>query len=185
MSLSQVVAATTSGALYDTVPPNKSTLVDNNGGAAKKVTTTDLIDGVAVSTEDLGVFGSTVVTTNDVSLADFGLEFRYDNNKPIAKRLATTQSVLANNYLISGAADPNNRRSIHKLEVLRTRLATTAIREGYWNDYTGEFDPGYPIVIVDSLGTDNAANPSRSVPGRLSYAGQSAVTSTNYSEKTG
>lgn len=184
MSLSQVVAATTSGALYDTVPPNKSTLVDTKGAAAK-VSTSSLLVGVATSREDVGVFGSTVIDNNDADKALNAGVFAYDNEKPIAKRLTTSLSTVSNDYLLSGAADPTERRSIHKLEVLRSRLATTAIREGHWNEYTGQYDPGYPLVVTDSLGTDNAANPTRAVPGILAYAGQSSVSTVNYSEKTG
>lgn len=185
MSLSQVVAATASGALYDTVPSNLSTLASNNGGSATKVTTTDLVSGVAILDSEVGVFGSTVVYGVGTEKSLSAGVFAYDNESPVAKKLTTSLSTVSNNYLLSGAADPTERRSIHKLEVLRSRLTTTAIREGYWNEYTGQFDPGYPLVVTDSLGTDNAANPSRSVPGRLSFAGQSSTTTTNYSEKTG
>lgn len=184
MSLSQVVAATASGTLYDTVPPNKSTLVDNKGAAAK-VSTSSLLVGVAVSREDVGVFGSTVVDNNDADKALGAGVFAYDNESPVAKRLTSSLSTVSNDYLLSGAADPTGRRSIHKLEVVTSRLQTTAIREGRWNDYTGQYDPGYPLVVTDTYASDNAANPTRSVPGRLAYAGQSSVSTVNYSEKTG
>ena len=184
MSLSQVVAATTSGALYNTVPPNKSTLV-NNKGAAAKVSTSSLLVGVATAREDVGVFGSTVIDNNDSEKALSAGVFAYDNESPIAKRVTVSLSTVSNDYLLSGAADPTERRSIHKLEVLRSRLATTAIREGRWNEYTGEYDPGYPLVVTDPLSTDNAATPTRAVPGTLVYAGQSSVSTVNYSEKTG
>lgn len=187
MPLSQVVAATTTGALYDIVPPNKSILVDNDGGAASKITSTTSADmvGVAVARENVGVFGSTVVDGVNTDKALTAGTFAYDNESPVAKRVTQSLSTVTNNYLLSGAADPVQRRSIHKLEVLRTRKTTTAIREGYWNEFTGEFDPGYPLNVVDTLESDNAANPNRAVPGRVVFAGQSSVSTVNYSEKTG
>ena len=194
MSLSQVVAATTSGALYNVVPPNAAgSNAGGNGGSVARASDSSLLDGISVSRYDAGVFGSTVIDNSDADKALSAGVFAYDNESPIAKRVTTELSTVSNDYLLSGAADPNQRQSIHKIQVLgmgyaegvRTRKQTTAIRQGYWNEYTGQFDPGYPVVAIDVFGTDNAANPTRSVPGRLSFAGQSATTTTNYSEKTG
>lgn len=183
MPLSQVVAATTSGALYNTVPPNAAgSDAGGNGGSVARASSSSLLDGISVSRYDAGVFGSTVIDNNDADKAVNAEPFAKNNQSPIAKVLT-----------LSPASEPSLVQSIHKIQVLgmgyaegvRTRQQTTAIRQGYWNDYTGEFDPGYPVVVVDVFGTDNAANPTRSVPGRLSFAGQSATTTTNYSEKTG
>jgi hypothetical protein len=183
MSLSQVVAATTSGTLYDAVPPNAAgSNAGGNGGSVARASDSSLLDGVSVSRYDAGVFGSTVINNNDADKAVDAQPFAKNNQSPIAKVLTS-----------SPASEPSLVQSIHKIQVLgmgyaegvRTRLQTTAIREGYWNEYTGQFDPGYPVVTVDVFGTDSAANPTRSVPGRLSFAGQSATTTTNYSEKTG
>jgi hypothetical protein len=62
------------------------------------------------------------------------------------------------------------RRPINKLEALRTFRVATAIRAGYWNVYTGEWStqPTSANDISD-WGTDQAANPSYSVPGELVY----------------
>lgn len=62
------------------------------------------------------------------------------------------------------------RRSIHKLEHMRTRRVATAIRAGNWNIYTGTFSTD-PTVADDAptWGTDEAANPTRAIPGELVY----------------
>lgn len=200
MPLSQVVATTTTGALYDTVPPNKSILVDNNGGAASKITSTTSADmvGVSVAREDVGVFGSTVVDGVNTDKALTAGTFAYDNESPVAKKVTTSLSGVTDPFysviLLSAASIPSIRESIHYqkvknvgyIEGVRTRRQTTAIREGRWNEYTGEFDPGYPLVVVDAWPNDIAASPSRTYPGRLLFKGSSPnPTYAEYSKKTG
>lgn len=90
-------------------------------------------------------------------------------------------------------SDYGIRRSIHKLEHMWSRLVATAIRAGYWNIYTGSFLID-PTVQDDAptFGTDDAANPTRAIPGELTYrtSGQQdgatgfGVTEDDYEEKT-
>lgn len=67
-------------------------------------------------------------------------------------------------------SDYGIRRSIHKLEHLYTRRVATAIRAGYWNIYTGTWSTD-PTVADDAstMGTDDAATPTRAKPGELTY----------------
>lgn len=106
-----------------------------------------------------------------------------------------TQSVAGGQYTYTGfGADHGIRRSIHKLEAMRTRRVATAIRAGYWNIYTGEWstDPTVADDISD-FGTDDAATPTYAKPGELVYrtSGQQdgstgyGVTEDDYAEKTG
>lgn len=152
------------------------TSTKNTGGAGVNVgSTTTLLDQISLGkTEDTG-FGSTVI---DNSWADEALSagtFKYDNQKPIAKRLTTKLSGVDNDVLQSGASQPALVRSIHKLETLRTRRLTTAIRAGLWNIYAGKFmnnqtgNDQNPTVAVDSLASDVAANPTQSAPGQIVY----------------
>lgn len=88
-------------------------------------------------------------------------------------------------------ADYGIRRSIHKLEAMRTRRVATAIRAGYWNEYSGSFTTA-PTNANDiaTWGTDDAATPTRLVPGELTYRvsgmqdATNGVTQDNYSAKT-
>lgn len=186
MSLTQVVATDTNGNEYNTVPTNLSTLVNRTGGAATKVSNTYQLDGVTTAYSNLGVFGSTVIDGDDADKALSAGVFAYNNESPIAKRVTDTLSTVSNDVLLSGAAQPSLVRSIHELEVLRTRRLTTAIRQNKWNEFTGEFDAGYPVVTVDTLATDNAANPTRAIPGLLNYKSSGpTIVSDNYSKKTG
>jgi len=157
---------------------------NNNRGSVLNGGSTVELASVDLGYSDVGVFGSSV---SDNNIADKALSsgvFAYNNQSPVAKRLTKKLSTVSNNYLVSGAAVPSNVRSIHKLEVLRTRKTATAIRAGNWNMYTGQFTV-QPDNIIDTLATDDAANPTREVPGELTYkTGAPEPVQDNYKEKT-
>jgi hypothetical protein len=173
MSITSYAVKASDGSDYDSVAINaKGSGAGGNGGSVARGGSgaSGLLDNVEVSRYDAGVFGSTVID-NDV--ADKTLDagtFAYDNQSPVGKRLTTELAGgVSNTVLLSGAAVPSNVRSIHKLETLRTQRITTAIRANKYNRYTGSWDENFPANAVDTLATDNAAAPSRSVPGQLTY----------------
>lgn len=182
-----MATANISGSDY-TVPPNtKGSGANNGGGASTKISTTSLLDGVGVSRYNTEVFASTVVDNNSADKAVSGGEFAHDHVKPITKRVTTELAGVASNVLTTTAGQPGLIRSIHKLETLRTRRFTTAIRANKYNRYTGAWDAGFPVVATDSLSSDTAATPTRSAPGQLTYKlGQPVPVSNNdYKAKTG
>ena len=63
---------------------------------------------------------------------------------------------------------------------------TSGIRANKYNRYTGKWDSGYPQSSTDTLANDTAANPTRAVPGQLTYKlGQRVpVTNNDYKAKT-
>lgn len=165
-----------------------STSTDNNGGTIKSnsTTLTGTFQISQITQPETAVFGSTAIDGTDTDPALSGGVFAYNNESPISKKLSTSLSTVSNSVLLSGAAQPALVRSIHKLEVLRTRQATKATRENRFNIYTGKYDSGYPLVVVDSLGTDNAAIPTRSNPGSFNYKyAAPSIVSDNYEAKTG
>lgn len=195
MAISQVVAMKVDGTTYNTVPPNaKGSGAGGNGGSVAKASNTNLLDGVEVSRYDAGVFGSTVVDNNDTDKALSAGTFAYNNQKPVAKRYSTTVNGLSNSFLQSGAAVPSLVQSIHYIKVctmgcsdgVRTRQLTSAIRNNHFNLFTGQFDMGYPVVVADSFAQDNAARPTRAVPGSLTYKSSNLVPVNDvYKGKTG
>lgn len=191
MAISQVCAVKASdGSEYDTTPPNvKGSGAGGNGGAVAKGgnVASNLLDNVGVSRYNTDVFGSTVLDNDWADEALSAGTFAYNNVKPVAKRVTTTLAgSVSNTVLLSGAAVPENVRSIHKLETLRTQRITTAIRANKYNRYTGEWDGGYPANAVDSLATDEAATPTRGVPGEFTYKGGALVpVNANYPAKNG
>jgi hypothetical protein len=158
---------------------------NNNHGVAKNVgSTASVLSNQTLGASDVGVFGSTVVDNNSADKALSGGVFSHNNDSPTAKRVTKKLAGVTNTYLQSGAATPGLVRSIHKLEVLRTRRVATAIRAGALNIYTGVISPA-PTVAVDTLATDEAATPTRAVPGELVYkTGAPTPIQDNYKPKT-
>lgn len=179
------------------VSPVTSTSTDNNGGTVRAGgKTSGTFTNVAIASESVGVFGSTVVDNDSADKALDAGKFAYDNSRPVAKKVTDKLSTVDNDYLVSGAADPENRQSIHRTDSVRTRKFTMAIRQNKWNQYSGKFDPGYPQVSNDiyynieaddtaTTPVDDAATPTRKVPGELAYmqGGANPITDT-YMKKT-
>jgi len=175
----------------------------NRGGAVINVgSTSTLVDNLALGTANLGAFGSRVVqdtiTSGDyAAVASSGsTNFAYNNQKPIAMRYTTTIAGTGNTFLQAGADTPGLRRSVHRQETVRSRRLTTAIRAGYWNIYSGQFSTA-PTVAVDNTwsisanatsatSSDNAANPSLSTPGDLTFnTGKQLPVISGYKPKNG
>lgn len=105
----------------------------------------------------------------------------------VMRKVSTKLAGAANTTLQSGASD-FGRRSIHFNEQQVTLLQVTA----GWDYVTGQFKTT-PSTQVDSFGRDDAARPTRAVPGELQYTGHgmahsgSAASPTldEYEEKTG
>ena len=175
-----------------------ATSTRNNHGSAINVGSSVLLSNQALGRAQSSVFGSTVVSnaTNDYAnpVLDAGT-FAFNNNRPVAMKVTSTLAgSVSNTFLQSGASDLGSRRSIHRQEKVRTTRTSTAIRAGSWNIYTGRFT-STPTTAVDAFysisggttsatSTDEAANPSRSVPGELTYKlGQPVPVSVDYSAK--
>lgn len=163
-----------------------TTSTDNNGGTIKaNGTISGTFTASSVTQAKTGVFGSTVVDNNDADKALSSGTFAFNNNSPVGKKVTSSLSGVANTVLLSGAGNPGGIRSIHKIESIKTRKLTTALRANKYNQVTGEFDAGYPQVVTDSFGTDDAANPTRDFPGELQYmSGSTTPTLDEYKAKT-
>jgi hypothetical protein len=184
----------------DGFTPVTPTSTDNNGGTVRaNGGASGTFATVATNRQPSAVFGSTPVDNADADPAIDGGDFAYNNQQPISKKVT---SVLAGaspaDFMRSGAGDPTNIQSIHKIESVTTRKLTTAIRENKWNEYSGKFDAGYPQVqndtfysirdngvVVGESPIDDAASPSRTNPGDLTYMqGNPNPLSTDYPVKT-
>lgn len=159
---------------------------NNNGGSVLNGGSTSVLNSVDLGYSDVGVFGSSVIDGDNTDKALSSGTFSYSNQRPIAKRITEELAGgVSNTTLQSGAAQPGLVRSIHKLEVVRTRRLTTAIRAGDWNIYSGTWATN-PTVAVDTFATDEAATPTREVPGELVYKTPAPVpVQDDYKAKTG
>lgn len=166
-----------------TLPPNRkaSGSQNNHGSAAKIGSASSTLSTVSVTRYNTEVFASTVLDNDWADKAVSGGTFAYNDRDGVGMRYTTELAGVSNTALKSGASVPALTEGIHRLRTLRTRRFTTAIRANKYNRYTGQFEAGYPVVAVDSLATDNAATPTRDVPGQLVYKlGQPVPVSVDY-----
>jgi hypothetical protein len=179
-----VYAAKVNGSDYDTVPMNvKGSGAGGNGGAAARVKQTSKLDPVGISRYNTDVFASTVIEGVNTNKALNAGTFSHNHVKPIGPRQTSEIAGQTNTFLLSGANVPSQIESIHFMKIcgmgcnqgIRTRKFTTAIRENHYNRFTGQWDAGYPQPSydtfngIDNTSGDNAATPTRGVPGELTY----------------
>lgn len=175
-----------------------SSTKNNHGVAINVGSASSVLSTRALGRDDQGVFGSKVVSDAVVDYADPALSggvFAYNNNKPVGVKLTSTLAgSVSNTFLRSGASDLASRRSIHRQEKVRSTRFATAFRNGNFNLYTGKYSPAATTAVdafwdvandtTSSTSTDNAATPTRTAPGELTYKlGQAAPVSAVYSAK--
>lgn len=158
----------------------------NRGGVAKRVgTSSTVLDNVSIGNQGVSVFGSTVIDGTDTDKALSGGTIAHDHVKPIMARVTTELGGVSTTALATTANDPTQLRSIHKRESYKVNKIATAIRAGYWNIYSGTWTTN-PTATTETPGTDEAATPTRSVPGELVYkTGAKVPVQDNYKAKTG
>lgn len=110
---------------------------------------------------------------------------RMTAGKYIIVKVTTELAGLSNTVLRSGGS-AGYRRSIHKMEAMRTTRVATAIRAGYWNIYSASWATK-PTTANDisTFGTDQAATPTYAIPGELVYkTGKLLPVMDDYKSKT-
>ncbi len=156
----------------------------NNGGTAINVGTSTILDSQALGSPDVGVFASTPIDNDEADKALSGGTFAFENERGIIVRVTNTLAGgVSNTFLQSAGDDVANARSINQVSGIYITDETSAIRAGAWNAYSGEFSPAVTGELTD-FGVDEAANPTRSVPGELAYMdGSPNPTTDEYSKK--
>lgn len=129
-----------------------------------------------------GFVGSKVVDGIDTDPAVSGVDIQVNTVKPIAPRLTTTIATQSNNALLS-IADESYVDSIHNMTGIITNKTATAFRDGF-NMFTNTYVNGV-TTVTDTFADDNAALPTRSVPGQLVFQiGSKVPFTSNYKAKT-
>lgn len=157
-------------------PYSSYSTAKNNGGTirANGTVSSGVVSSVPTVRPVVDAFGSKVVE-DTVTIKDYagkavsGGEFAHNHVKPISSLITTELAGVATDVIKSPGNDGDVIRSINKLETLRTRRFTTAIRANKYNRVTDTWAAGYPAVAVDTLATDVAATPSPASPGELVY----------------
>lgn len=135
-----------------------STSTKNRGGAAKNAGSSTIVDNVSLGDQNVGVFGSTVLDNAYTDKALSAGSFKYDNQRPVAKRVTTSLATVSKSFLQSGASDPTIARSIHKRESYKVSKVGSAYRKGYWNPYDGKFSIYGTYSRTSSTVTVTSAN---------------------------
>lgn len=159
---------------------------NNNHGTAKNVgTASTVLENSSLGRTNVGVFGSTVIDGMDTDKSLSGGTIAHNHVKPITFKVTTELGGVNSTVLATTANDPTQLRSIHKRESFKSSGYATAVRAGYWNIYTGKWTVN-PTPTTESPGTDEAATPTRSVPGEFVYKSSALVpVQDNYKAKTG
>jgi len=178
----------TAGLIYNVYGANsKPSGVDNDHGNVR--------DGGAIADSDkfssnaLGE-GNPVITLvsgihNQAALVGPAVWNYKDSRGDIVRYTTTLARYVSNDALLGGDSDGGNSASINQVAAIVTRYYKSAIRNADWIEFSGAWKAGTPAVgtqgfwnisaVADNganmkvSGTDNAANPSNSKPGELTY----------------
>lgn len=175
-------AANTSGSNISSGAYGSYTTAKNNSGTirANGTVNSGVVNSVKTVRPVVSTFASTPIE-DSVTVKDYagkavtGGTFAHDHTKPIGHLITDEIAGVSTNVIKSPGNNNDVIRSINKLETLRSRRFTTAVRANKYNRVTDSWDSGYPVVAVDSLGSDVAATPTLSAPGQLTYMSGKAV----------
>lgn len=153
------------------IPPNRPYSGANENGGTMKANSvaSDVMNSVSTARPVVDVFGSTVIDNSVADKAVSGGVFAHDHVKPISALVTSELAGLTNDAIKSPGNDGDIIRGINKFESDESALLATGFREGKLSIYTGQWAAGYPSGVTVSFATDNAANPTSSNPGQLSY----------------
>lgn len=186
MATAQVNGSSTTVSPYGAIveASNNHGTIRANGSSASNV-----VENVKTVRPVVDTFGSTVIQ-DSVTSKDYAGKavsagsFAHNHVKPISA-LITTELAGVDTNVIKSPANDGVKRSINKVENNKSILFTTALRANKYNRVTGKWDSGYPAAQTISFNSDEAANPSLSVPGELTYrTGAKIPVNDNYKSKT-
>ncbi len=116
---------------------------------------------------------------------------KFNKGDQVIRRVTNDIASASNTVLLTGGSNSANRPfSIKQVSNVSSHQYKSAVRTGGWNEYSGVFDPAVSVVtsgiwsqatdtdvssVIKSSGVDNAANPTKSIPGELVYRNGGAL----------
>jgi hypothetical protein len=166
-----MATAQVNGSSLTNTPYGTFTQARNNNGTIKAngTVTSNVVTSTSTVNTSVGVVGSVVINGDWTDPAVSSGVFAHNHVKPISSLVTTELAGLPNNTIKTPGNDGDTIRSINKFETNQDSLLTTAIRENKYNRVTGAWDSGYPSGVTIAFSGDNAATPTASVPGELTY----------------
>ncbi len=117
-----------------------ATSTKNNSGAAKHIgSSSSVLVNRSVDSPDNGVFASTVIDGDNTDEALSASTIAFNNQRPVGMRVSTTISGQSNTALQGGANVPAHAQSINRRQAYKYSKVATAYRNGYWDNFAGEF----------------------------------------------
>jgi len=153
------------------------------------------------SSSSLGEGNPIITLTSGVGPISVAVPGFFNSGLQVITRVNTTIAGAPNTIMESAASNTANEAFTPlQLDVLRTYYYKTAVRNNYWNEFSGEWETAVPSnassgawnidAEVDNAstmrasGVDVAANPSLDFPGRLTYQdGSPNPTNDSYSPR--
>lgn len=157
---------------------------------ANGTATSNVVESVRTYRPTVDTFASTVIEDSVTSVdyagkAVSGGTFAHNHTKPISSLITDELAGVSTNAIKTPGNDGDTIRSINKVENNKSVLFTKALRANKYNRYTNTWDAGYPSGVTISFSSDDAANPTSSVPGELTYLrGSVTPYNDNYKAKT-
>lgn len=182
-----MATAQVNGSSLTSTPYGTFTQANNNNGIirANGTVLSNVVDSTKTVDASVGVVGSVVVDNDWADKAISGGTFAHNHVKPISALVTSELAGLASDAIKSPGNDGDVIRSINKFETNEDALFTTAIRANKYNRVTGQWDSGYPSGVTIAFSGDNAATPTASVPGELTYmTGAKTPVNDEYAAKT-
>ena len=109
----------------------------------------------------------------------------FNGGDQVIRKVTNDIAGASNTVLLTGGSNSANRPfSIKQVAAASSHQYKTAVRTGGWQEYSGVFSPAVKVVssgfwsqatdtdtssVIKSSGVDNAANPTKTVPGELVY----------------
>lgn len=165
----------------------KNTIFSMNGTA--KAATSEVVKNSTLA----GVLDSSI-PAKDVGLnaaKDAKRAYTGYDNVSIIEGISSTLRGSSNTVTRSPGADRNTRQGILKTASVRTVKTSTAVRNGYWNSVSGQFQTTggevFPATANDftAFGVDGEAIVGRSLGGAHNYNyGANVATGVRYPAKT-
>jgi hypothetical protein len=182
-----MATAQVNGSALTSTPYGTFSQARNNNGMirANGTVLSNVVDSTSTVDASVGVVGSVVVDGDSADKAVSGGTFAHNHVKPISALVTSELAGLSNNAIKSPGNDGDVIRSINKFETNEDSLFTTAVRANKYNRVTGAWDNGYPSGVTIAFSGDNAASPTASVPGELTYmTGAKTPLNDDYAKKT-
>jgi len=175
--------------------------VDNDQGTIRGGGNVSATSKFSADAVNLGISRSVTVPSGLSHISSPLAAGQFNSGDKVIRKVTTDIANVSNSVLLTGASNTANAsQSINQMRSYSTHYYKTAVRTGGWHEFSGVFSPAVTVAnsggwnisagvdqssTLAASGTDNAANPSASIPGELVYRdGKPLPVQDDYDAKT-